>query len=231
MGTGAYGTFKVAGYWQDQLFPGLVRDGKVWEPHIAAAIAALVKPGDVFVDAGGNVVVHALLGGRLVGAKGRVHTFEAHPLNVRALRRSVKLNDLSERIQVHPVAVGATPSRVCMPKPNLDQRFSETKRGDVAQMEYSVSAQIAGGCGPRETEVPLVPLDDYKFPRVDLIKMDVQGSEQELLKGAETTILVHQPVIIFEIEDALLRKFNASSATMVSYLASLGYVSAIERDG
>ena len=80
MGTGAYGQYRVCGFWQDALWPGLMRGGRLWEPHIAAALYSLLKPGDAFVDAGGNVGVHTLLAGTLVGESGQVVTFEAHPL-------------------------------------------------------------------------------------------------------------------------------------------------------
>ena len=225
MGTGGYGQYRVCGFWQDALWPGLMRSGRLWEPHIAAALYSLLKPGDAFVDAGGNVGVHTLLAGTLVGESGSVVTFEAHPLNARALRRSVKLNGLAARVTVHSVAVGARRSRVCLPRTALDERFSESKHGDVAQMEFMVKDRAAhGSCGANEQEVPLETLDSFELPRVDVIKADIQGSELEFFKGGEATLRRHRPVLIYEMEDGLLQRFGgATSSTVVEWLNALGY--------
>ena len=63
------------------------------------------------------------------------------------------MNSLESQVRIQPVALGSKPSTVCMPRGDLDQRFSENKRGDVAQMEYAVSLKKADACGAKEQEV------------------------------------------------------------------------------
>ena len=226
IGSGRYGSFDVTGYWQDALFPGLIRDGKVWEAHIAAALAKLLKPGDTFVDAGGNLGVHTLLGGTLVGAAGSVHVFEAHPLNVRMLRQNIRRNGL-DFVQLHAAALGAAATVMCMPgRRELDangRSFNAKRRGNVLHMDFSVTPRNTGDLRCRGVDVPVVALDSLKLPRLDVVKLDIQGSEQEALRGMEATIRIHQPLIIFEMEEAQLTRHNASSNTLVALLHERNY--------
>lgn len=48
------------------------------------------------------------------------------------------------------------------------------------------------------TKVPITTLDSYNLPRIDLLKIDVEGYEIHVLKGAEETLLRCKPVVIFE---------------------------------
>ena len=226
IGVGSYGQFQVAGYWQDALFPGLIRDGKVWESHIAAALNKLLTPGAVFIDGGANLGVHSLLASRLVGPSGEVHAFEAAWPNARVLRRSLRLNNMTNVI-VHEAALGALHSTVCMPTPTVGPGGNRsTGRKQVHHMDYRVTMKTGTTlCGDSLSAVPLESLDALSdsMPRIDVIKVDIQGSELNMLKGAEAILRSRQPILIFELEEDRLVPLNASSAAVVEYVTSLGY--------
>lgn len=234
LGTGMYGQLRLAGYWQDAHFSGMVREKHVWEPHVTASLGLFLSPGSTYVDAGGNIGVHALLGGKLVGPTGSVHTFEAHPQNARALRHSVRLNGMTSHVHVHNVALGAARGSICMARANIDAACNNQTYGrsncHKAHMEFQVQRPTPGStsaCGAHQHEVPMKTLDEYhrngRLSRVDVIKVDIEGSEVSFLNGALATIRATQPIILFEMKDDNLRAQGATAAELVALLQSLSY--------
>src|SRR5438876_11187265 len=64
--------------------------GRYYELDTQAFIMACIRPGDTFVDVGGNIGMITLLGSRLVGERGRVHTFEPNPREADRIRRTLE---------------------------------------------------------------------------------------------------------------------------------------------
>lgn len=73
--------------------PWIVLDG-LWETHVTDWLQKTLRSGQMFVDVGANVGYFTLLGGQLVGPRGRVVAVEAHPGLAELLRRNVVLNGL-----------------------------------------------------------------------------------------------------------------------------------------
>ena len=59
--------------------------------------------------------------------------------------------------------------------------------------------------------------------RVDVVKIDVEGSEFSVLKGAQETLAKYRPVLLVELDDSLLRAMGTSSAEITSFLGARGY--------
>ena len=77
---------------------------------------------------------------------------------------------------------------------------------------------------------PVKTLDSFAIPHVDLIMIDTEGYEKHVLKGAETTIKKHKPVLVIEFHrtfnnkiDNLTAKFGYTLADLQTYVESLGY--------
>jgi FkbM family methyltransferase len=167
-----------------------------YEPEVVAALARLVRPGDVCVDAGANVGVLTLHLARLVGEEGRVVAFEASPENAALLRTNVGLNaTLAPRIDVEEAAVsdGSTAWIDIYPG-----------RGG-GHGEWTVSESFAGRADdtPQErkpTRVRSISLDDH-FPSgrsLDVVKMDIEGAEAQALPGMRRLLRETRPVILLE---------------------------------
>ncbi len=81
--------------------------------------------------------------------------------------------------------------------------------------------------GEHAFEVRLIPLDDYiqehPLPRLDLMKIDVEGAEVRVLQGARRTIARFRPVIVFEVCPAWLQRLNTNNAELLATLEGLGY--------
>ena len=144
-----------------------------FEPVTTAVIKRCVQPGMVVVDAGANVGYFSVLADKL-GAT--VHAFEpgtALPI----LRRNVKLHHC-QRVTVHPIALGDK---------NGTATFFNTEATTLDSMVEPPRGKITG-----RTIVPQKRLDDVISGRVDLIKIDVQGADIDVLKGA-TRIIADNP--------------------------------------
>ena len=60
--------------------------GGCYEPHVRHSLEVLLSPGDMFIDVGGHIGYHSVLGASLVGSRGRVIAFEADPRNFERLK-------------------------------------------------------------------------------------------------------------------------------------------------
>ena len=170
--------------------------GWIWEPHIVRNLQAHVVPGTVALDVGAYIGTHALLMGRLAG-QGRVYAFEPQRKIHRELRRNIELNGLAN-VTALRYAVGAETRIVEMNPSKETDLFVRTDAGawDRAGRIPGESGLSVGTGGER---AELRPLDSFGFRNVSLLKIDVEGFEDEVLAGAERLIRESQPVILLEI--------------------------------
>jgi len=153
------------------------------DPLIWAFIRRRLGPGAVVVDAGANVGAYTLPAARLVGPAGRVIAFEAHPATFGFLARNVAANGLANVTALN-LALGAGPGRVAM-------AFSPANPGET---------HVATAAETRTTEVAMVALDDalegQGLGAVDYLKIDVEGFELPVLRGAARTIAASPGIVI-----------------------------------
>lgn len=74
-----------------------------------------------------------------------------------------------------------------------------------------------------KTVIDVKKLDNFNYDHVDFIKIDTEGYEYYVLKGAEETLKKHNPMIVVEIKDKHLQRFNSSAKEIHNYLTSLNY--------
>jgi FkbM family methyltransferase len=120
-----------------------------------------IEPGGFVVDVGANIGYIALLIAGAVGPRGRVLCLEPVPENLRELRRNIELNRL-DQVEVLPIAAGDRDGKV---------RIATGLNGIVAES--------AG-----DLEVDLRRLDSLDVPCPSLVKIDVEGYELAVLRGA-----------------------------------------------
>jgi FkbM family methyltransferase len=115
----------------------------------------------------------------------------------------------STRICVHNVALSSTPGNLQLYTPIID---------GVPYPACSTFSRPAGPCDI--IDVPVKTLDSYGFDDVCLVKIDVEGHELEVLKGAEQTLNRERPVVLVEIEQ---RHLNQPITDVFDYLLHLGF--------
>ncbi|MBX9700083.1 MAG: FkbM family methyltransferase, partial [Acetobacteraceae bacterium] len=136
-----------------------------WEHEIGQAMAALLRPGDVFIDAGANIGAHALQAARLVGPTGQVLAFEPNPGTRERLDANVALNGASQ-VRVLPLALS-------------DRAGTAELFPDEARNAGAASLRPRPGSGA-PVVVPTATLDSVLQEhgitgRVALVKIDVEG--------------------------------------------------------
>lgn len=144
-----------------------------WNPEEYATFRREVREGDVVLDIGANLGAYTMAFGQWVGASGRVFAFEPAPAARFGLERHVELNALGGRVVVRAEAVSAAPGTV---------RF--------LAVGASGSNRISAG-NPDGHDVATTSVDAFCAEhgiRPAVIKIDVEGAELDVLKGARATI-------------------------------------------
>jgi len=197
---------------QDQTISRRIREAGIWEPYETSLLLSMLQPGDVFVDVGANIGYFSVLAACVVGEGGAVFAFEPDPDNVCLLRANVALNGFQQQV----VTVEAGLADSCRD----GQLFlSEDNLGDhqiYASGESRVSLPVTLYNGSRY-------LGD-KLQRLDVLKVDTQGSEYEVMAGLLPLLLQlpSMPRIIIELTPWSLRQAGASGRALIELLASLG---------
>jgi FkbM family methyltransferase len=159
-----------------------------YEPRVQQFLQNHLRPGMVFYDVGAHIGFFSLLAARLVGSEGRVFSFEAVPENASRLRENARRNEL-DQITVVPAAVWKECGRLRFQRASND---SSHNTGRVVLSEAPT---------PELMEVDAIALDSFaqKHPAPQVIKIDVEGSEAQVLHGAVRILTGARPVLVCEI--------------------------------
>jgi FkbM family methyltransferase len=153
--------------------------------------------GAVAVDCGANIGVHSIEWAKHMTGWGVVLAFEAQERIYYALAGNIAINNCFNARAFH-AAVASQPGTMKIPQPNylvpgsfgsLELRKRENNEFIGQAIDYSESNMIA---------VSTVALDSFNFPRLDLIKMDIEGMEVDALSGASKCIAAHHPILLVE---------------------------------
>lgn len=157
------------------LLPELVAHG-VYDAPFTAYAQRTLRPGDTVLDVGANVGLFTLLFGFCVWEHGRVLAYEANPRMAAVLRENVAMNWLGDRIEVVEKAAAAAAGTLPFLAP---QKFPGG--GSLRPIE----AQLGAHDTVERIEVAAEPLDALagRFERVDLVKIDVEGAEEQVFAG------------------------------------------------
>jgi len=156
--------------------------------------ARAAPPGAVLLDIGANIGIAALTLSRVAGPAGTVHAFEPQRVIFHMLAGNMALNSI-DNVFVYHQAVGRAPGQARIPR--LDYR-AQTSFGSVElNREYQSDANQQALDGVFDN-VTMISLDGLALPRVDFIKIDVEGMEAEVLAGAAQTISRCRPLMYIE---------------------------------
>lgn len=153
--------------------------------------------GIVAVDCGANIGVHSVEWARHMHGWGSVLAFEAQERLYYALAGNLALNNCLNARAVW-AAVGATEGELRIPVPDYCKAasFGSLELKPRPQAEYI--GQAIDFADSATQPVRQVPLDGAGLARLDFLKIDVEGMEQEVLDGAAGVIAAHRPVMLIE---------------------------------
>lgn len=177
----------------------------------------VLRPGDVVVDVGANVGSHTLHLARLVGDAGHVIACEPTAWAFAKLKANLALNPaVSARVtpvQAMLVREGAaTEAAVYSSWPLADA-------GGVHELHRGRAMSTEGASA--DTFDALV--DRLALPRVDVVKLDVDGHEHHVLAGAARVLARHQPLLVLELAPYAFDGGPPGFDEMIGVLASAGY--------
>lgn len=159
-----------------------------WETEVVNAMQELVQPGTCVVDIGAHIGFYTLVLSKFVGPSGRVLAFEPLPGNFSVLSENIRLNHLHQAEAV--------------PKAVLD-RSCELSADMFDDGPLPGSVPFSTPRSSTQPHVSAVALDDFleneSAPPVKFMKVDVEGAESLVLKGASRTITTYHPALIIEI--------------------------------
>jgi FkbM family methyltransferase len=178
-----------------------------FEPKAEQTIGRHLGPGMTAIDVGANVGYHTLRMARATGPGGQVIAIEPAPRALARLRRNLALNAFAN---VEVVAAA------------LDEHDLES-----AELRLQWSFPLSGLGGAEMARVRVARLDtlvhERRLKRVDLVKIDVDGLEARVLRGAVDTLREYHPVLFFEINPSIVDANGDSIDEMLGSLLALGY--------
>lgn len=186
-----------------------------FEQRECVLVQRLLREGMTVIDIGAHHGFYSLLASRAVGPSGRVIAFEPSPRERRRLLRHLALNHCTN-VEVEPVALAAS---------DREEILYVVHGADTGcnSLRFPVVEDLV-----KETVVETRNLDRYLDERnikhVHLIKMDAEGAELEILKGARRTLMrLPRPIILAEVSDMRTAAWGCAAKAILEYLRVLNY--------
>ncbi|BAZ48386.1 methyltransferase FkbM family protein [Nostoc sp. NIES-4103] len=207
--------------WNVKFFlpPGFYRTGntslfvfrETYEPELEY-IERTLSSGQVFIDAGANCGIYTLLASKLVGDSGLVLSFEPGVESLKTLEHNLEINGVTN---------------VKLFKTALSEREGTAQLYHIenAPTSYSLGSDKSEGISFEEVQITTIDnvLAREGIERVDFIKIDVEGAEELVFRGATSLFSRMKPIVIFEVNSQATTRLNLSSDGAFNFLKQLGY--------
>src|SRR5579863_394998 len=182
----------------------VIRRDEPVDPHILSVLRDFIEPGSVFVDVGANIGWFTVIGSRLTGPGGRVFAIEPDPRNCRILRRNLALNNC-RNVSVYRVAAGAADGRAVLYRSADNQGDHRLSAASGRTDRVGVRVRMIDG------------ILAHRSSRIDVVKIDTQGSETAVLKGMQRLVAANPRVrIILEFWPHGLEDCGSSTAELAA---------------
>ena len=180
-----------------------------YEPCLSRVLSSRLRSGGVFLDVGANIGYYTLMAARKVGSAGRVYAFEPNPPVSSRLAENVVLNGLGN-VELHRCALSDASADMCLYVP-----ADEVGNGHASLCEQ-------GWTAAERVTVRTQRLDDLLLPqlaRCDLVKIDAEGAELAVLRGARELVRRFWPDVIVELNSDASRRFGYLPPELADFLA------------
>ncbi len=197
------------------LVSGWIARQGYWEAETVAFVERWLRPGMTVIDAGAHVGQYAMVASRRIGPGGRVHAFEPHPDLYPVLRRNLDRAGC-RNVVAHPLALGSAHEERPFYLHPIDNLGASSLRASATNRDRPA------------VRVQVTTLDAYLaahgVSRVDLLKIDVEGSERDLLAGAARTLAANPDVVlVIEFLRANARRFGHALEDLEDDLRAQGF--------
>lgn len=180
-----YGKFCLI---EKDLISNTIKERGHWEPHLMFFYYKFIKQHFIIVDGGANLGFHSVCFASLL-KEGKLFCFEPQPLIYNVLSTNLLINGLSNKVNQYRLG--------------LSNKKQNLRMSSLSKQVFNPNCINWGGrfltdSNEGEEEVQTITLDSLKLPKLDLIKLDIQGFEYKALKGGEKTIIKNYPIIFLE---------------------------------
>lgn len=185
----------------DTIIGNALKNGSYWEYWMLNYFKKYYKPGTNMIDLGANIGTSTLLMSEVLSENCKIYSFD--PLYSNVLYKNVVDNNLTDKIEVYPYALGSKEEKVVFE--NIDMN-SNLNFGAVSIKKKPLSVHSINLVDETDTknneitykELQIVPLDIFNFDNVSLMKIDVEHMEVEVLEGCIQLIQRCKPIILIE---------------------------------
>lgn len=184
----------------------------VHEKNSTEEVKRIITPGMKILEVGANIGYYALIEAKQAGPNGRLYAIEPSPSNFDSLKKNLDMNGI-RNAYLHQAAFGEKRGKSMFYVYDKSNLSSFIKRDDM-------------GMDVKEVEVEMLTLDEFLVGKeIDFVRMDVEGYEREILKGAEKAFSEgKKPKYFFiEVHSDLLHKKGSSCKEIVELLGKYGY--------
>lgn len=184
----------------------------VYEPRESASVRAYLKKGMTVIDVGANVGYYSLMAASIVRGEGQVHAFEPSPYAFARLSETIARNDI-QQLRL----VGAALSDVA----GQAQLFVSKKPGNH-------TPTMVPNDGGQPVGIRVMTLDNYlgenRIERVDFAKLDIEGFEPNVLRGASEALGSRRiRAILCEFNRGWLEANGSSAEQLYQMIVSRGF--------
>jgi len=187
--------------------------------EILRVLDRLLAPGMVVVDAGANIGEVSLFAAKRVQPGGHVFSFEPVPELATRLRHHVELNGFAV-VEVFERGLADREGKANIYTPGTPFRDGTVNDGMSTLYAGADHHTLAGS-------VLLTTLDAFAHERglnrIDLLKVDVEGAELPVLRGAREVLAVHRPWVIVEVQQETSEAAGYRQGDILTYLGDFGY--------
>lgn len=171
-----------------------------------------IKNGSVVVDIGAHIGYYTVVAGKRAGRQGKVFAYEPEQRNFSRLARNVEINDLSDTVTLIRCALS-------------DKKGTGHLYIDEENKGHHSLASNGNTCN---TTVQIQTLDNslksFGWPRIDVIKMDIEGAEFLALSGMKETLVRNSNIILFtEFYPKAIRRMGGIPLRFLETITGLGF--------
>lgn len=164
-----------------------------------------VRPGDYVLDIGANIGDHTIAYSDWVSVNGKVYAFECGYEANACLRNNTRGR---ENVVIFDTALWSGDGWL---------NFNEDNNN------FGASFVAKSNVSSHDSPVKCIDLDSMKLSKVDFMKIDAEGAETEILRGAEGTIGKFKPIICMEVNGFALKRAGSSEEELINLIKSFGY--------
>jgi len=184
-----------------------------YEPDVWKWLKQRTVPGSIILDVGAQFGIYSMLAARHIGADGRIFAFEPSPETVAVLRRHLKNNGMTDRVEIVQAAVGSEQGEVTFYMSSTDP-------------ENTIAPRVGGPPNLAPVKVKAITVDGFCRQRQlkpTILKIDVEGWELQVLRGA--TEVVQDPAlnICVEMHPYAWESAGYTAADFTSFVEANGF--------